>query len=243
MQQSHHYNNRANAVYSGQQSQYASPPPFAQAYNPHTAWNPPPSYGQQHQPFEPMGPVHHIHADAPRNTNFNYSQSEYGFDPYYQMQSPHSDLSTAENNTLHRTKKRKHTKRTIAEHIDDMLKNWTKEELNFSMNKISMSGLIFGLMFLGSIFFLIGFLVAVNLYDQRPDPLCPPQRVFLPSNGAMLSGQVGVAPMASGMPMTQRLPTPPQNMQGMQSTRMPSHMQQQSPAYAMRTRMPSCQMR
>ncbi|MDP2193139.1 MAG: hypothetical protein Q8K36_01235, partial [Alphaproteobacteria bacterium] len=228
MQQSRQYNNQAHAAYSGQQAQYAyasPPPPFAQAYNPHTAWNPPPPYGQQYQPFEPMGPVYHIHADIPRNTNFNYPQNDYGFDPYQQAQAQHPDLNTQENNTQHLSKKRKHKKYTIADHLDDMIKDWTNEELNFSMNKISMAGLIFGLMFLGSIFFLIGFLVAVNLYDQKPDPLCPQPRIFLPSNGAMLSGQVGVSPMASNMPMTQRLPTPAHNTQNMHSTRMPSHMQ------------------
>ncbi|WP_032113700.1 hypothetical protein [Candidatus Paracaedibacter symbiosus] len=42
--------------------------------------------------------------------------------------------------------------------------NWLLEELSFSMNKISLAGLIFGLMVLGSLFFVIGFLAAVATF-------------------------------------------------------------------------------
>lgn len=41
---------------------------------------------------------------------------------------------------------------------------WLLEELSFSMNKISLAGLIIGLMVLGSLFFVIGFLAAVATF-------------------------------------------------------------------------------
>ena len=70
---------------------------------------------------------------------------------------------------------------------------WIKEELNFTMNKISMAGLLFGLMFLGSIFFLIGFLVAVNMYGGKPVAFQEQQhqRSLVPSHSAQLSGRIG----------------------------------------------------
>lgn len=42
--------------------------------------------------------------------------------------------------------------------------NWLLEELSFSMNKISLAGLIVGLMVLGSLFFVIGFLAAIATF-------------------------------------------------------------------------------
>lgn len=42
--------------------------------------------------------------------------------------------------------------------------NWLLEELSFSMNKISLAGLIIGLMVLGSLFFAIGFLAAIATF-------------------------------------------------------------------------------
>lgn len=41
---------------------------------------------------------------------------------------------------------------------------WINEELFFAMNKLSLLGLVITLMFLGTLFFLSGFLMAVNLY-------------------------------------------------------------------------------
>ncbi|MBY0462009.1 MAG: hypothetical protein K2Q34_02390 [Alphaproteobacteria bacterium] len=41
---------------------------------------------------------------------------------------------------------------------------WIDEELFFAMNKLSLLGLVITLMFLGTLFFLSGFLMAVNLY-------------------------------------------------------------------------------
>ncbi len=41
---------------------------------------------------------------------------------------------------------------------------WIDEELFFSMSKLSLLGMVIGLMFLGALFFLSGFLMAVNLY-------------------------------------------------------------------------------
>jgi hypothetical protein len=81
-------------------------------------------------------------------------------------------------------------------------KTWIKEELNFSMNKISMAGLLFGLMFLGSVFFLIGFLVAVNLYGGKQ--LVGPEsqtRSLIPSYGAQLAGRTGQPMNAQYIPV------------------------------------------
>lgn len=81
-------------------------------------------------------------------------------------------------------------------------KTWIKEELNFSMNKISMAGLLFGLMFLGSVFFLIGFLVAVNLYGAKH--VVGPEvqaRSLIPSYGAQLAGRTGQPMNAQYIPV------------------------------------------
>ncbi|HCU06448.1 MAG TPA: hypothetical protein DIC42_02540, partial [Holosporales bacterium] len=128
--------------------------------------------------------------------------------------------------------------------IERFKKDWTTEELNFSMNKISMAGLIFGLMFLGSLFFLIGFLVAVNLYDRKPDPICIPPKIYMPTQGAVLSGQTGTTvPMSAPMPHTPRMAQSHSGL-GMQSGRMPTSMQQAQPIpYQGQGRMPSFQMR
>lgn len=45
--------------------------------------------------------------------------------------------------------------------------NWLLEEFSFSMNKISLAGLIFGLMVLGSLFFVIGFLAAIATFGTN----------------------------------------------------------------------------
>jgi hypothetical protein len=43
-------------------------------------------------------------------------------------------------------------------------RQWIDQELFFAMNKLSLLGLVITLMFLGTLFFLSGFLMAVNLY-------------------------------------------------------------------------------
>jgi hypothetical protein len=45
-----------------------------------------------------------------------------------------------------------------------MIRSWLLEELSFSMNKMSLAGLVFGLMVLGTLFFVIGFLAAVATF-------------------------------------------------------------------------------
>ncbi|CAO5677182.1 MAG: hypothetical protein HEEMFOPI_00707 [Holosporales bacterium] len=79
---------------------------------------------------------------------------------------------------------------------------WIKQELNFSMNKISVAGLLFGLMFLGSVFFLIGFLVAFNLYSHNAGNSAVAQvyRSVMPSQTAVISGTGGAAPNAQHVP-------------------------------------------
>ncbi|RZI46875.1 hypothetical protein [Candidatus Finniella inopinata] len=42
--------------------------------------------------------------------------------------------------------------------------NWLDKELFFAMNKLSIAGMVAGLMFLGALFFISGFLLALNLY-------------------------------------------------------------------------------
>jgi len=74
---------------------------------------------------------------------------------------------------------------------------WIKQELTFSMNKISITGLIFGLMLLGSIFFLIGFLVAVNLYT--PKAVDFQERSLVPSSAAVMSGRVAQPMQANAL--------------------------------------------
>lgn len=90
--------------------------------------------------------------------------------------------------------------------FERLKQEWTVEELNFSMNRISMAGLILGLMFLGSIFFLLGFLVAVNLYTGKPAPQAQP-RTYMPTEGAVLSGRTGTQPLMQQIPgQQQRMP-------------------------------------
>lgn len=48
--------------------------------------------------------------------------------------------------------------------LKTLKRQWIDEELFFAMNKLSLLGLVIGLMFLGALFFLSGFLMAVNLY-------------------------------------------------------------------------------
>lgn len=93
-------------------------------------------------------------------------------------------------------------KRIQSQWYNAWYKTWIKEELNFSMNKISMAGLLFGLMFLGSVFFLIGFLVAVNLYGTKhvAGPELQP-RSLIPSYGAQLAGRTGQSMNAQYTPI------------------------------------------
>jgi hypothetical protein len=107
-------------------------------------------------------------------------------------------------------------------------KNWMKEELYFSMNKISLAGLFFGLMFLGSIFFLIGFLVAVNLYGNKPSPSVQiQQRSVMPTQGAMLSGRTNQMTDATTYPAGMAAQPMPQNGSLANAGRLPSSMQGQ----------------
>ncbi|MBP9753015.1 MAG: hypothetical protein KBD31_04325 [Proteobacteria bacterium] len=105
-------------------------------------------------------------------------------------------------------------------------KNWIKEELYFSMNKISLAGLFFGLMFLGSVFFMIGFLVAVNLYGHKSQPQQPVEmRSVMPSQGAMISGRTNQGMNATAYPsgMVQPMPNGPLTNSG----HMPTSLQNQ----------------
>lgn len=102
--------------------------------------------------------------------------------------------------------------------------SWLEEEVPFSMNKISIFGLIFGLMFMGALFFLTGFLAAVSMLglsshkDNAPElmaqhsPHTPsPNAAMLVSNRPFPEGTqpgirvAGVVPM--DIPSNQRVPT------------------------------------
>ncbi len=240
MQQSRFYQNQAQA-HVNQGGRPFAPPYQTQAYNPATAWNTAPLQPQMKPQYfqPPPEPVY--------NQPFNAQQQ-----PRYASQawqapesSPFVYFGDNEQNTQrHERVKPKKEQTTIYNFLERFKKDWTTEELNFSMNKISMAGLIFGLMFLGSLFFLIGFLVAVNLYDHKPDPVCIPPKIYMPTQGAVISGQTGTTvPMSSPMPHTPRM-TQPHSGLGMQGGRMPTSMQHAQPMpYQGQGRMPSFQMR
>lgn len=121
--------------------------------------------------------------------------------------------------------------------LDLCKKTLITEEISLTMNKLSLLGLLFVLMFLGTVFFLSGFLVAVNVYNakedivnlaQNHDPLKPP--AHQPNKAPNVS-------IADGMPMNngfksgqpQYLVAPQYATVGgvpiIQQPRVPSHMQ------------------
>lgn len=68
---------------------------------------------------------------------------------------------------------------------------WIYQELYFSMNKLSLLGMIIGLMFLGALFFTSGFLMAVNLYGIGAPPAATATNLpsHLPQKGALAQSQ------------------------------------------------------
>lgn len=48
--------------------------------------------------------------------------------------------------------------------------HWIEKEVFFAMNKMSIAGMVIGLMFLGALFFISGFLLAINLYSSSYHP-------------------------------------------------------------------------
>jgi len=69
---------------------------------------------------------------------------------------------------------REHRRQTVSE---TFYHNLIKEEIAFSMNKLSLTALLGGLMFLGALFFVSGFLVAVNVYTAKSLPNIIPSEV------------------------------------------------------------------
>lgn len=236
MQQSRFYQNQTHAHGNQQGKPFAPPPNQNQAYNPATAWNPAPFPPQmnpqyfQEPAYNPPFNAQHSPGPQPWQAPENSPFVHFG-EPAQHVQPPVRESVTKD-------------KTAVYSFIERFKKDWTIEELNFSMNKISMAGLIFGLMFLGSLFFLIGFLVAVNVYDKKPDPICVPPKIYMPTQGAVLSGQAGTAvPMGSPMPYTPRMAHSNSGL-GMQGGRMPTSMQNAQPnPYQGQGRMPSYQMR
>lgn len=105
------------------------------------------------------------------------------------------------------------------------------EEVELVMNKLSMFALLFGLMFLGTIFFLTGFLVAVNVYSPKPieipqlahDPLTRPTHT--PSQNPVVNVAYGMPTPAgsnSAVAVPQYLPAPTfAQVNGVQITQQP----------------------
>ncbi|PIZ32525.1 MAG: hypothetical protein COY39_05495 [Alphaproteobacteria bacterium CG_4_10_14_0_8_um_filter_37_21] len=245
MQQSRFYQNQARPHVNQEGRPFAPPPHQNQAYNPATAWNPAPlppqikpQYFQEpgyNHPFQ--GPQQAPHSPGPQSWQSPQNSPFVHFGDPAPGPAQQSWTPAKRNSTKDKT--------AVYNFIERFKKDWTIEELNFSMNKISMAGLIFGLMFLGSLFFLIGFLVAVNLYDKKPDPMCVQPKMYMPTQGAVLSGQAGTAvPMGSPMPQTPRMAHPHAGLGMQQGGRMPTSMQQGQPMpYQGQGRIPSFQMR
>lgn len=240
MQQSRFYQNQAQGHGNQGGRPFASPYP-TQAYNPATAWNVAPLQPQiKPRSFqEPIEPLYNQPFNAPQQPHYAPQA----------WQAPEDSPVVYFGGNEHRAQQNKQVKKTkekttIYHFLERSKKNWTTEELHFSMNKISMAGLIFGLMFLGSLFFLIGFLVAVNLYDHKPNPVCIPPKMYMPTQGAVISGQTGTTvPMGAPMPHTPRMAQSHNNL-GMQNGRMPTSMQHAQPIpYQGQGRVPSFQMR
>jgi hypothetical protein len=197
--------------------------PYAEPYRP--AYEPPPlNYGPVWSNTQPNTYV------PPRPANSHpYAVNQSAFrqtsEPYYNQ--PKFNHAGREPNVgeklVEKPEKTDLLKSIQRQWYNAWYKTWIKEELNFSMNKISMAGLLFGLMFLGSVFFLIGFLVAVNLYGTKhvSGPELQP-RSLIPSYGAQLSGR-------TGQPMNAQY-TPINNVQykNQNSTHIPTSFQNQS---------------
>jgi len=240
VQQSRFYQNQARTHVNQAGRPFAPSPHQNQAYNPATAWNAPPLQPQMSSHFF-QEPAYNQPFHAPQQAQYSPGPQPWRapeHSPFVHFGGPEQrpKPSARENTTKDKT--------AVYTFIERFKKDWTIEELNFSMNKISMAGLIFGLMFLGSLFFLIGFLVAVNLYDKKPDPICIQPKVYMPTQGAVLSGQAGTTiPMSSPMPHSPRMAQSYGSL-GMQGGRMPTSMQHTQPMpYQGQGRMPSFQMR
>lgn len=109
-------------------------------------------------------------------------------------------------------------------------RQWINEELFFAMNKLSLLGLVITLMFLGAVFFLSGFLMAVNVYGIG-DPKAQAQMAsvnpsHMPTPGyaqghhqptVIKAKQEKIAPQYATVGGVSMIPQP----------RLPSHMQQQ----------------
>lgn len=126
---------------------------------------------------------------------------------------------------------REHRTDTLSQHLK---RYFLLEEVELVMNKLSMFGLLFGLMFLGILFFLTGFLVAVNVYAQKP------VQIPMISQGEGTSHMPSSNPavnVAQGMPSpvgyrhggAQYVPAPGfatvEGVPMIQQPRVPSHMQ------------------
>lgn len=105
--------------------------------------------------------------------------------------------------------------------------HWCNEELQFSMNKISIAGMVFGLMVLGTLFFVGGFLTAFIFYGS--EPIMPAYVVAAPQtqqSWAMANNGVPTYQQQGGVPVT-ATGAYPQYSQGAQTQYAQPYPQQQ----------------
>ena len=117
-----------------------------------------------------------------------------------QIQSHSQDRALRAPQTYRRSVRR-HSSRPFGQFVD-----WLNEELTLTMSKLSLLGMVFGLMFMGALFFVVGFLSAVTMYGTgKPDSSAQVQPAQAwaahsqqaqqaqphPHGGGMASGLVG----------------------------------------------------
>lgn len=92
--------------------------------------------------------------------------------------------------------------------LDRVHRYWIYEEISFSMNKLSLFGLVFGLMILGALFFTMGFLVAVATLNHRTTQQAQQQGTWSTANVA--PQQPGIMAQPGSPPPQPAVASPPQ---------------------------------
>ncbi|CAO4841349.1 MAG: hypothetical protein CNLJKLNK_01117 [Holosporales bacterium] len=189
--------------YQSQRQQYFDAPPVYQPpmqepyrvppvwSNTHSAQRPEPFVQQQQMPHPMPNPM------PQHRPNYFHPQQQTSPLPPFLNNEPKKKKSVQRQRTH-----KDHFFKGVELFQKEWHETWINQELNFSMNKISVAGLLFGLMFLGSVFFLIGFLVAFNLYSHNTGNTAVTQvyRSVMPSQTAVISGTGGMAPNAQHVP-------------------------------------------
>ncbi len=107
-------------------------------------------------------------SEQPRAANVFHTHAQHSEEIVMDIQPPNRGRKSSETRRVY-TASSKLTAKPISYTRDQSFlalckRLWIDEELFFAMNKLSLLGLVIGLMFLGTLFFLSGFLMAVNLY-------------------------------------------------------------------------------